>query len=200
METRQYQEPPSAVRRYLHGPSDTVFKGNKFEQYFRVVMARIYGLPITYTKNSREQLLVGESLEGYEAKADLSMRRTGRLSIEVAERDRGRDLVPSGILRHDNTVYYVQGDFLEIFLFHKKWLVDHHATLPATAFDVWPRERPTVKKFYLPVDIARMVATVIVIPEDQVATMITGWDGELNPSPKPLRLPMWPVPQYVPGQ
>jgi len=97
-------------------------EGNEYERYV-VKKLKEEGTNITLIKTYEEQINVGESLEGYEIKFDDKYKETGNLWIETQERsDIKKEYVDSGILRNDNTIFYVIGNYDIIFIFEKKKL------------------------------------------------------------------------------
>jgi hypothetical protein len=82
------------------------------------------GIPINLYTSKKYQYNKGESRAGFEIKHDRQFESTGNLFIEVKERhDPEGQYVPSGILRKDNTLFYVIGDYKRTFLFGKKQLI-----------------------------------------------------------------------------
>jgi hypothetical protein len=96
--------------------------GKKFEQFVINELKNI-GINLTLTKTKEEQINIGETYEGYEIKYDKKYCETKNIWIEVEERtDPDKDWVKSGILRNDNTIKYVIGDYDRIFIFLKETL------------------------------------------------------------------------------
>ena len=91
----------------------------------------------------------GESFQGWEVKLDEPFMRTGRLSIEIAEKTKATNSlwVPSGIYRSDNTWLYIQGNYDCFYIFIKKHLVKLHKLNKYEEAEA----HGTVKKFYLPI-------------------------------------------------
>ena len=103
--------------------------GNEFADFAAEVLWR-EGFVVTPFMSRRYQLERGESLQGVEFKLDNRFLETGRLSIEVYERSRCEaDLgwTSSGVLRNDNTRFYVQGNSDMIFVFSVKTLAHFYA-------------------------------------------------------------------------
>lgn len=67
----------------------------------------------------------GENYEGIEVKYDAKMHSTGNVYLEVAEKSRpGKPkFYPSGVMRADNSHFYLIGNYREAFLFGKAQLV-----------------------------------------------------------------------------
>lgn len=74
--------------------------------------------------SKKYQFSHGESASGYEIKYDGRMADTGNIYIEVAERSSARvkKWTDSGIMREDNSVYYLIGDYNKAYIFSKHQL------------------------------------------------------------------------------
>lgn len=98
-------------------------EGLEFQDYCACEFAKI-GIPITNFSSKKFQYTKGENLQGYEFKLDKNFRATGNLWIELKERtDIKNEYRDSGILRSDNTMFYVMGDFTGVYLMQKKVLI-----------------------------------------------------------------------------
>lgn len=136
--------------------------GREYEDFVQGWLLRERGVTVTYYRTQREQYEIGESVEGYEVKYDSRCWDSKRLSIEVAEVAGGEGLVPSGINRDDNTIYYCQGSYRVLFVFRKAALIE------------WQRERDpettikfgTIKTFYLPFDEAERIAEYVLLRQE----------------------------------
>lgn len=64
----------------------------------------------------------GESVARIEIKQDKKIKETGNIYIETYERQKSNkgNYIESGILRNDNTVFYIIGDYDRLFMFSKK--------------------------------------------------------------------------------
>jgi len=133
---------------------------NSFEvgiEYQDFVCKRLMedGLVLQNFGSKRWQIAVGENIQGWEIKYDGVFRRSGRLSIEVAEKSRAsnEEWVPSGIYRNDNTWLYIQGDEQTIFVFGKKNLKRAYRMRRPDGSPRYERAEShgTVRKFYIPV-------------------------------------------------
>lgn len=128
--------------------------GNSFAdgmqfQDFVVEQFNAWGLYIQLYTSKLYQYQRGESVQRVEIKLDRRCTETGRLSIEVGERTAiDRPWVASGIYRDDNTCMYIQGNHEVLYLFDKKFLIRLHQHRDGK-FEESPREKPTVRKFYL---------------------------------------------------
>lgn len=137
--------------------TDPLSLGRTYERTVTRQLARLYGIIVHVYENRRHQQLVGESQEGYEIKLDQHIPHTHRISIEVGEKARVRadPFVPSGILRDDNTLFYVQGFWDFCWLFHKSDLRQYYQqTHPI----IISNDPPTIQKFYITLDLAHDLA------------------------------------------
>lgn len=128
---------------------DSFSEGIVFQDFVAMQMLKKRGVKIDFYKTKSEQYSIGESAQGYEVKLDKPCTRTGRLSIEIAEKTRASNhqFVPSGIYRKDNTRYYVQGNYIRIWIFSKSRLVELHKSDRASEHE----SHPTIRTFYLPI-------------------------------------------------
>lgn len=125
-------------------------RGLEFMDFAISELTRQYGLGITVYSSRLYQYEKGESVQGWEFKKDEQCTGSGRLSIEVYEKS-NKDMpnwTPSGILREDRTIFYVQGNYVRFYIFFKKHLQEYY----------W-KYKPeltikfgTIKTFYLPFD------------------------------------------------
>lgn len=109
------------------------------------------------------QIQVGENLQGFEIKYDDWVSRSGRISIEVAEKTRndpGRPWVPSGIMRTDNSWLYIQGNYDVLFIFAKRFLLNYYESKKHLAGFIIEK-RGTIQTFYIANDIARKHAAKV---------------------------------------
>lgn len=128
--------------------SEQLAKGERYQKHVARVIKEKFGYEITYYNTKREQYNIGESVQGFEVKYDRWISKTGRLSIEIAEKTR-LDLptfTPSGIFRQDNTVYYLQGDDNWLWCFKKAALQKYYYDNAPKEIDNKP---PTIRKFYI---------------------------------------------------
>lgn len=147
----------NAVRYAQYPDNSSVERGAEFQDWTMVKLAEI-GIYFQVFTSKRFQFEIGESMlhgspdAGVECKLD--GRIVDRLSIETAERVNERSqFVASGILRQDNTFYYVQGNFSQIYVFEKSRLLDFYNRQRPRVFE-WQN----VRKFYLYLDTARREA------------------------------------------
>ena len=98
--------------------------GNRYQDF---IMEFFYlkGLPILQYSSKDYQYRKGESLSRVEIKYDMRIQDTGNLYIEFSEKSNPRNdnYVKSGILRNDNSWFWIQGNYKYIFLFSKKKLI-----------------------------------------------------------------------------
>jgi len=109
---------------------DPLEKGLAFQDFVCIELLRSRNILIQNIGSKRFQFEVGENLQGAEIKLDNRCTGTGRLSIEVAEKS-SRDVLwwtPSGIMREDNSIIYVQGNYDCFWVFWKNWLRRYYET------------------------------------------------------------------------
>jgi hypothetical protein len=89
-----------------------------YEQFLDRVGIEIVSLP-------KGHHILGENYEGIEVKYDARMHSTGNVYIEVAEKSHPNKpkYYPSGIMRADNSHFYLIGNYKEAFVFGKAQLV-----------------------------------------------------------------------------
>jgi hypothetical protein len=102
--------------------------GKKYQDLVMWSLGKDPGITIRLYTSREFQMVVGESVEGYEIKydgrRDSPWNATRNDYVEVEERSHpSYPFVPSGILRKDNSVWYCLGDYNRIFFFDKKELV-----------------------------------------------------------------------------
>ncbi len=97
--------------------------GLEFQDYCAVEFSKM-GIPITNFSSEKYQYEKGENLQGFEFKYDRRFRDTGNIYIEVAEKSNKDNMqyVESGIMRSDNTLFYVIGDYQGVWLIQKQTL------------------------------------------------------------------------------
>ena len=88
----------------------------------------------------------GESLSRIEIKNDRLMESTKNLYIEIAEKDKNGNFVPSGIFREDNSIMWWVGNYNQAFLISKRMLKKLYE---ANIFQ--EKETPTSKGFLIPI-------------------------------------------------
>ena len=101
--------------------------GRDYEEFVVKVMLEQRSTKLEIFRTIEEQYYIGESRQGYEIKLDRNFQRTGNLFIETGEKVPWKDeYTNSGILRNDNTIYYLIGDKREIFILSKRQLRAFH--------------------------------------------------------------------------
>jgi hypothetical protein len=137
---------------YPHAPvKNSLERGLEFQDFVAIALAQ-RGIILQNIASKKYQLEVGENLQGFEIKLDQRCTDTKRLSIEVAEKS-NRDVfvwTPSGILREDNSIVYIQGNYDCFWVFGKKWLrrwMDEKSP-PVDEFN------GTIRRFFLDIEVA----------------------------------------------
>lgn len=135
------------------GHEDSNQIGLDYQEFVYKILKEKLHIDIEYYKTKFDQYNIGESKQGFEIKFDGPCTSTKRLSIEIAEKTDGNNLnwIPSGIYRNDNTINHVRGNYGLIYIFSKRLLQILYEKKTYLE-DEWPRDYPTVKKFYLPLD------------------------------------------------
>lgn len=130
--------------------ADSFEVGNEFQDFVCMELAK-QGIILQNINSKKFQYQTGENLQGFEIKFDGTSLKTGRLSIEVAEKKNGANdfWVESGIYRGDNSWLYIQGNYSYFWIFSKNILQELHKS---GKFEIaqHPKEMPTINKFYLP--------------------------------------------------
>ena len=145
---------------------DSYKSGLEFQDFVVDLLRERLGIVITNYQSRLFQFGTGENRQGIEIKLDRDILRTGRVSIEIAEKARAANpyYVPSGIYRNDNSWLYIQGNWDIVFIFPKSYLRLLHRSgrYPADSL-------PTLQRFLLPLDDAkRYAAKVIELNTDEI--------------------------------
>jgi hypothetical protein len=123
--------------------------GLEFQDF---VVDRLYseGIVIVTYASRRYQNSRGENRIGVEIKLDKKFRETKNLYIETAEKAHPSrlDYVSSGICRSDNSWLYAIGDYQQVYLFSKKYLLWLSPQFRSV-------ETPTSQGFLLPLEEAQ---------------------------------------------
>jgi hypothetical protein len=142
----------SNLSTYPHATvKDSLEKGLAFQDFVCIALAERH-IVLQNIGSKKFQIEVGENLQGFEIKLDRRCTETGRLSIEVAEKS-SRDVLwwtASGIMREDNSILYIQGNYDCFWVFGKKWLrrwVDEKSP-PVDEFN------GTIRRFFLDIEVA----------------------------------------------
>ena len=127
---------------------DKLQEGEEFQDYVSDLL-HDRGISIGLYTSRKYQIEKGESRSGFEIKYDKQLETTGNLFIEVQERhDPTGKYVPSGILRKDNTLFYVIGNHKRVMVFGKYQLID---LIRAKKFKLVENKEKTGVGYLLPV-------------------------------------------------
>lgn len=120
--------------------------GKEFEDFVCIQLAKD-GIILQNINSKKFQFGTGENLQGFEIKCDNVHTRTGRLSIEIAEKTNAmnKNYINSGIYRGDNSWLYIQGNYDLFFIFSITMLKLLHNRKVYEE-----KEMATLKSFYLP--------------------------------------------------
>jgi len=133
--------------------------GLEFQDFVVDLLREELGILITNYQSRLFQFGTGENKQGIEIKLDRDILRTGRVSIEIAEKARAANpyYVPSGIYRNDNSWLYIQGNWEIVFIFAKNVLrlLHKRGRYPADSL-------PTLQRFLLPLEHARRYAAKVI--------------------------------------
>ncbi len=100
--------------------------GFNFENYICQFFKNNYSFDIETYKTKEGQYNLGESIQGIEIKNDTRIFKTGNIYIELQEKKESsqRIWVNSGILKNDNTLFYLIGTEKEFYIFLKADLLE----------------------------------------------------------------------------
>lgn len=145
---------------YPDAKSPTAFQdGLEFQDFVCMHLAR-HNIILQNVCSKKYQITIGENLQGYEIKFDDLCTKTGRLSIEIAEKPRNDPQLlwtPSGICRGDNSWLYIQGNYHTIFIFAKRTLLKYHTQVRPEVTE----KMGTIRTFYFPISLAENVAAKV---------------------------------------
>lgn len=150
----------SIVNRYPKqnsGHSNSFEVGNEFQDFVCIELAK-QGIILQNINSKKFQFETGENLQGFEIKYDArctgdnGTESTGRLSIEIAEKSNPEmpEFTKSGIFRDDNSWMYIQGNYMNFWIFPKKILRMLYNEYEKRNYKL-KDNHPTVKAFYLPI-------------------------------------------------
>jgi len=130
--------------------------GDEFQDFVCLTLNK-ESIIIQNINTKKYQFEVGENLQGFEIKYDSRSTGcggsvpTGRVSIEIAEKSNAsiENFTPSGIYRGDNAWLYIIGNYDCFWIFSVKHLILMHKT---NKYETG--QMPTIKKFYLPIEVA----------------------------------------------
>ena len=135
------------------GHEDSFEVGNEFQDFVCIELAK-QSIILQNINSKKFQFNVGENLQGFEIKydarctGDRGTPATGQLSIEIGEKTNAHNMnfVLSGIYRNDNSWLYIQGNYMNFWIFSKKILQGLHKSGRYKEHCL-----PTIQKFYLPI-------------------------------------------------
>jgi len=124
-----------------------------------------FGIIIIPYSSKKYQINKGESLTMHEIKFDNKMNETGNIYIELYEKsDPGNSTwINSGVLRNDNTIFFIIGNYEKAFLFHKKIL-----KILVKSNKYRKVETPTSQGVLIPIDKAIKYSTYINFKENTI--------------------------------
>lgn len=133
----QYQQYPTG---------ESIRVAEEFQDFVMQVLWQRMGFPVSVYTSRKYQWAHGESLQGVEIKFDGRCLETGRLSIEIAEKNNEsvNQWTASGIYSPHQSWMYVQGNFNRLYVFATRHLLAAHQSRRDTE-----HEWKTVRKFYL---------------------------------------------------
>lgn len=101
-------------------------KSQEFEDFLEQLFKDKYGIDLEPFVTSEGQYYKGENNKGIEIKNDMMYKKTGNLYFEYAEKSKGENyiFIKSGILKDDNSKYFLIGDYDKFWIFRKKRLVE----------------------------------------------------------------------------
>lgn len=135
-------------------------KGLLYQDYLVKMLAPM-GIIIMPFSSKFSQFTTGESFSRHEIKFDDRMSSTGNIYIEVGEKTSSslENYTPSGILRDDNTLFFLIGNYQTLFFFSKKIL---KLLVMGSKKSQWAYvETPTSQGYLLPITEAAKYADVI---------------------------------------
>lgn len=96
-------------------------KAHEFECYLENLFDEKYNLDLGIYDDQEGQYIEGECALGIEIKFDMMAKNTKNLYIEYAEKSNpnNKEYISSGILKKDNSKYFLIGDQEEFFIFSK---------------------------------------------------------------------------------
>lgn len=143
---------------------------SEFESYIESFFRENYGLELGQYLTPDGQYYKGENELGIEIKNDMLIKKYGNIYIEYAEKSRSTNaiFIPSGILKEDNSKYFLIGDRDKFWVFKKKRLIEIYREEEVLRKQGRPSERgisfkekPTSKGFVYPVKNAEQEAISI---------------------------------------
>lgn len=100
-------------------------QGHNFQELIKDLFLKKYGINLKMFSTKEGQYKLGECEEGIEIKNDARYKETNNLYIEFEEKSNGNNQlwVKSGILKNDNTQFYLIGDEIKFWILEKKELI-----------------------------------------------------------------------------
>jgi hypothetical protein len=145
---------------YPDAKSKTSFQdGLEFQDFVCAQLAK-HAVVLQNLASKKYQIEIGENLQGFEIKYDDWCSKSGRVSIEIAEKSRNDPLLqwtPSGIYRNDNTWLYIQGNYSVLFIFAKRFLLNYFESKRPPVEE----KRGTIQTFYIGNAVARKHAAKV---------------------------------------
>lgn len=141
---------------YPHSPTpNSMEKGLAFQDFVCLKLAERH-IVLQNIASKKYQIEVGENLQGFEIKLDNRCTETGRLSIEVEEKSSRYVLwwTASDIMRDDNSIMYIQGNYDCFWVFMKNWLRRYYEEKKPEVEEF----NGTVRRFFLPIETADVAA------------------------------------------
>ena len=122
-------------------------QGTEFQDLVVEKCSRHFNLHIQCYSSERYQRTKGESVDGTEIKRDNHCTRTGRLSIEIAEKTHERLLywIPSGIDSATMSRVYIQGNTTRFWVFESDTLRNYWVIEDPEIHE----NTPTIRSFYI---------------------------------------------------
>lgn len=98
-------------------------EGKQYEDFITDLFRSKFGIAISTYSSYKYQREKGENAQGFEIKFDKGVKTTNNLFIEIEEEGHA-----AGILKNDNTLFFIQGDYKRIFWFTLKDLKEEYLT------------------------------------------------------------------------
>lgn len=138
---------------------DSMEVGHQFQDFIINQFILKYGIVISVYASKKYQFDIGESRQGFEIKYDarstgdnthLKCTATNLVAIEVFEKTHPNNIewIQSGILRDDNTIFYIIGNY------HKAWWIEKRILKEVYNFEKYEvrQTKDTMKSLLIPID------------------------------------------------
>lgn len=146
---------------------ENLSKSHRFEVYIEKLLEQ-KGLHLGLFYSRDEQYNQGENILGIEIKRDIQSLNTGNLYFEYEERLKlDGKWVKSGILKDDNTRYFLIGDINQFYIFKKSDLINIYNylitnnTSPYDGIKLKEARRGTSRGFIIPIETAKKISITI---------------------------------------